>query len=495
MKKNIILAIDQGTTGSTAILINQNLKVLAKVNYEFTQYYPKPGWVEHDAEEIWQITLKAIKTALKNAKINPNQIAGIGITNQRETSLLWNRKSHQPVHKAIVWQDRRTAQDCEKLKKKGYEKLIQSKTGLVLDPYFSGTKISWLLKKNKSISNQARSGNLAFGTIDTFLVWKLTHGDVHVTDPSNACRTLLFNIRTNQWDQKLLDLFRVPKQILPEIKSNSEIYGYTKNNPVLPDGIPISGMAGDQQAALFGQACFKSGDAKCTYGTGSFLLMNTGQKPVFSKNGLLTSIGWEINGKTTYVLEGSSFIAGAAVQWLRDELKIIKSAPEIEKLALSVKDNGGVSFVPALAGLGAPHWDPDARAIFFGMTRGSNRGHLARAVLEGIAFQQMDVLKLMSQESKQKCRSLKVDGGASQNNLLMQFQADILATKISRPKIIETTALGAAFLAGLGVGLWKNQSEISKAWIKDQEFKPKFSISKRKHLEKNWKRMIEKAKL
>lgn len=491
--KDLILSIDQGTTGTTVLLLNSKLKVLAKQNQEFKQYYPQPGWVEHDPEEIWQSTLSTIKAALQQAKVKADRIACIGITNQRETTLVWDRKTSKTVHKAIVWQDRRTTPYCEKLKKSGKEKWLREKTGLVIDPYFSGTKIKWILDNVKGTRDKAKKGQLAFGTIDSFLVWKLTQGQSHVTDASNASRTLLMNLKKLSWDHELLKLFQIPASLLPQICSNSEIYGKTQGVPGLPDGIPISGMAGDQQAALFGQACFKVGEAKCTYGTGSFLLMNVGQKPVISKSGLLSSVAWQIDGKTSYALEGSSFIAGAAVQWLRDELQIIKDATEIEKLALQVKDNGGVYFVPALAGLGAPHWRPEARGIITGLTRGSNRAHLARATLEGIAFQQMEILTAMEKDARQKCPSLKVDGGACKNNLMMQFQSDVLGTKIVRPQMVETTALGAAFLAGLGVGIWKSPQEISKTWKKDKEFKPKISTKVRDELRKKWQEVTAKA--
>lgn len=493
MKKDCILSIDQGTTGTTVLILNKSLKILAKVNNEFKQHYPKPGWVEHDLDEIWTSTTKTITQALKKAKIKSSRIACIGITNQRETTAIWNRKTGKPIHKAIVWQDRRTSDFCQKLKKAGHEKTFKNKTGLFLDPYFSGTKIRWLLDNIKGARQKAQKGELAFGTIDTFLVWKLTNGNSHVSDVSNACRTLLMNLKKLKWDKSLLKILKVPSSLLPKIVSCSETYGKTQKVPGLEDGIPISGMAGDQQAALFGQACFNPGEAKCTYGTGSFLLMNVGDKVVHSKRGLVSTVAWQIGKKVTYALEGSSFIAGAAVQWLRDELKIIKSAPDIEKLALSVKDNGGVTFVPAFAGLGAPHWNPEARASITGLTRGSNRGNIARACLEGIAFQQMEILEAMEKDSGKKCTTLKVDGGASANNLMMQFQADILGAKIIRPQMLETTALGAAFLAGLGIGLWKNQKEIQKTWKKDREFKVRFDSKKRKTLKKSWIEAVKKA--
>ncbi len=491
--KDLILSIDQGTTGTTVLILDKNLNLLGKKNNEFPQYYPQPGWVEHDATEIWESTVKTISEALKLAQISADRIACIGITNQRETTTLWQKSNSKPIHRAIVWQDRRTAPFCHKLKKQGKEKLIRQKTGLVLDPYFSGTKIKWIFDHVFSAATLAAKNDLAFGTIDTWLTWKLTGGKAHVTDVSNASRTLLMDLKSLQWDPVLLKLFGVPNHILPSIVSNTTIMGVTHNVPGLPDGIPISGMAGDQQAALFGQACFNIGEAKCTFGTGSFLMMNIGQKPTLSKGGLLTTVAWKIGPKACYALEGSSFIAGAAVQWLRDELKIISSSSQIEELALSVPDNGGVVFVPALAGLGAPHWKAEARGIIHGITRGTNRGHIARATLEGIAFQQMEILDIMQKESGKKCKILKVDGGASTNNTMMQFQSDILGTQIVRPKMVETTALGAAFLAGLGAGLWKNQEEIRQSWKQDRIFTPLISAKQRTELKKHWNSIVKKA--
>jgi glycerol kinase len=491
--KNLVMAIDQGTTGTTVIILNHELTILSKMNNEFPQHYPKPSWVEHDPEEIWGCTVKTIEEAIRAADINPEEIAGIGITNQRETTVLWNRETGQPVHNAIVWQDRRTAPFCEKLKKKGWEKKIKKKTGLVLDPYFSGTKISWLLDNVPHAKSQAEEGRLAFGTVDSFLVWKLTGGKAHVTDVSNASRTMLMNLQTLEWDPELLKLFRVPASILPLIRSSSEVYGYTSGIDGLPDGIPVAGIAGDQQAALFGQACFAAGEAKCTYGTGSFLLMNTGKKIVSSKTGMLTTVAWKLNGETTYALEGSAFIAGAAVQWLRDGLKMIHKSSDVEKLAESVDDSGGVVFVPGFVGLGAPHWRPEARGAISGMTRGTTQAHIARAALEGIAFLQSDILTAMQKDLGKKLKILKVDGGASMNNLLMQFQADVLQVKLVRPKMVETTALGAAFLAGLAVGLWKNQSEIAKQWKEDKTFSPKLSKKEVSARLLRWQEAVKKA--
>lgn len=491
-----ILAIDQGTTGTTALIIDRDLNVLAKVNNEFAQHYPKPGWVEHDANQIWQSTVKTVGEVIERAGAKGTDIAAIGITNQRETTVLWERATSKPVHRAIVWQDRRTAATCERIKKnKVIAKMVRQKTGLVLDPYFSGTKIDWILKNVPAAKALAKGGRLAFGTIDTWLVWNLTGGATHVTDVSNASRTLLMDLKSLSWDAKLLKTFGVPASVLPEIKSSSEVYGRTKNVPGLPDGIPISGMAGDQQAALFGEVCFAPGEAKCTYGTGSFLLMNIGKKPVLSKSGLVTTVAWKIGKDVFYALEGSSFIAGAAVQWLRDELKMISKSSEVEALAASVADTGGVYFVPALAGLGAPHWDPHARGLLTGLTRGSGRAEIARAVLEGVALSQYDVLEAMQKDSGKKLKMLKADGGASANNLLMQFQSDILRTQIVRPRVVETTALGAAFLAGLAVDFWKDKEEIRKSFKVDRVFEPLMDKKTRTEKIAGWKKAVKRAML
>jgi glycerol kinase len=491
--KKYILSIDQGTTGTTVLIIDKKISIKAKVNNEFTQYYPKPGWVEHDANEIWSVSVKTIHDAIKKAKIKAEEIAAISITNQRETTVAWQRSTSNPIHKAIVWQDRRTAPICEHLTKKGLLAKVRNKTGLVLDAYFSGTKMGWYMKNVKKAKALALKKDLAFGTIDSWLVWKLTAGQAHVTDVSNASRTLLLNLKTLNWDKELLKIFHVPLNTLPKVCSSSEIYGYTHGIKGIPNGIPVAGIAGDQQAALFGQACFAPGEAKCTYGTGSFLLMNIGSKPSFTKTGLLTTVAWKIGNETTYAFEGSAFIAGAAVQWLRDELKIIHKAPDVEKLANTVKDNGGVYFVPALAGLGSPYWNPHARGTLCGLTRGSNQGHIARATLEGIAYLQNDIVLAMQKASKKKLKTLKVDGGAVANNLLMQFQADILDTKLIRPKIIETTALGSAFLAGLAVGFWKNQNEIKKTFKVDKVFSSKMNTKERTRLLTEWKKAVAKA--
>jgi glycerol kinase len=488
-----ILAIDQGTTGTTVLLVDQNLHILAKTNQEFPQYYPKPGWVEHDLNEIWSSTLTSIQKVLEQSGIKATDITTIGITNQRETTCLWDRKTGEPIEKAIVWQCRRTESICQKLKKAKKESIFQKKTGLLLDPYFSGTKIKWYLDQSPPLRRRAVDGKLAFGTIDSFLLSKLTAGLSHKTDPSNASRTLLMNLKLLKWDEELLKILNIPKQILPEICSSSQVYGKTKNVPHLPDGIPISGMAGDQQAALFGQACFDIGEAKCTYGTGSFLMLNTGSKIVYSKKKLLSTVAWQLNGKTTYALEGSAFIAGAAVQWLRDGLGIIHSSHEIEGLAKKVDSSEGVFFVPALTGLGAPYWRSDARGILCGLTRGTTAGHIARAVLEGIAFQNYELVDAMQKDLGKKILILKIDGGAAQNDFLIQFQSDILQTRVVRPKNIETTAIGAACLAGLGVGFWKNLSELEKTWQKEKEFIPVMNRRIRQKLISEWKIAVQRC--
>lgn len=488
-----ILSIDQGTTSTTVLLIDQALTIKAKATSEYPQHYPKPGWVEHDLNDIWKSTLDTIHKALEKSGTRASEISAIGITNQRETTCLWDKKTGEPLFRAIVWQCRRTADICNQLKKAGKEKIFRKKTGLLLDPYFSGTKLKWYFDCHPDLRKKALKGGVSFGTIDSFLVSKLTHNTVHVTDPSNASRTLLMNLKTLSWDQELLDILNIPNPILPEIKSSSEIYGNTKSVPGLPDGIPVCGIAGDQQAALFGQACFNTGEAKCTYGTGSFLLLNTGSKIIRSKSNLLTTVAWKLKDKTTYALEGSAFMAGAAVQWLRDGLKLIQNSSDIEALAKTVSSSEGVVFVPALTGLGAPYWDANARGLICGLTRGTTAGHLARATLEGIAFQNYELLSAMQKDLKKKLSSLKVDGGASVNNLLMQFQADLLQTPVIRPKFVETTALGAACLAGLSIGFWKDLSSVQKAWQKDQEFYPKMSFQERKKHLLNWKRAIQKC--
>jgi glycerol kinase len=466
-----VIAIDQGTTGSTVLVLDEQLQIRGRGYKEFRQIYPKPGWVEHDPEDIWTSVLAALDQALK--AIDAKTIAAIGITNQRETSVVWDRKTSKPVHNAIVWQDRRTAERCADLKASGKEARVRQLTGLTLDPYFSGTKVNWLLRNYPGMGSAASQGLLAFGTIDCYLLWRLTSGATHATDVTNASRTLLFDLNTLEWSDELLEMIGVPRTLLPEVVASSGVVGKTKGVPGLPDGIPIAGLAGDQQSALFGQACFTPGDAKCTYGTGAFILMNTGDKPVASKAGLLTTVAWQLSsGELRYALEGSAFIAGAAVQWLRDGLGLIASASEIEALARSVPDSGGVIVVPAFAGLGAPHWRPDARGAITGLTRGTTRAHLARATLEGIALQNVDILRAMERDSGRALGTLKVDGGAAANDLLMQFQSDVLGVRIARPEIVESTALGAAFLAGLGTGVWKDQEQIKATWREQRRFEP-----------------------
>ena len=465
-----VISIDQGTTGSTVLVLDEQLSVRGRGYKEFRQIYPQPGWVEHDPEDIWASVLDALAQALKG--IEPSSIAAIGITNQRETSVIWDRKTGKAAHNAIVWQDRRTADRCAELKASGKEARVKQLTGLTLDPYFSGTKVSWMLHNVNGMAAAARAGSLAFGTIDSYLLWRLTGGAVHATDVTNASRTLLFDINTLSWSDELLETLGVPRTLLPEVVASSGTCGTTKGIAGVPDGVPIAGFAGDQQAALFGQACFAVGDAKCTYGTGAFILMNTGDKPVQSKSGLLTTVAWKTATELRYALEGSAFIAGAAVQWMRDGLSLIKSASEIEALARSVPDSGGVTLVPAFAGLGAPHWRPDARAAITGITRGTTKAHLARAILEGIALQNVDILRAMERDAGHPLRMLKVDGGAAANDLLMQFQSDVLGVEIARPEIVESTALGAAFLAGLGTGVWKDQAQVSQTWREQRRFKP-----------------------
>ena len=487
-----LLAIDQGTTGTHVFVLDSKLRIAATSYSEFRQYFPKPGWVEHDLGEIWNSVEACVAKALRDAGLRPNQIAGIGITNQRETTGLWRRSNGKPIHRAIVWQDRRTAPQCAELKQRGEEERVRSITGLVLDPYFSATKLRWLLEHLQA-SADAESGELCFGTIDTWLVYKLTGGRVHVTDTSNASRTLLMNLRSLDWDPQMCDLFSVPRAVLPQIRSSAEVYGQTQGLRFLPDGIAIAGMAGDQQSALFGQACFSTGDAKCTYGTGAFLLMNTGDSAIQSRNGLLTTVAWTLKGKTSYASEGSCFVAGAAVQWLRDGLKLIRKSPDVEALAKSVKDSGDVVFVPALSGLGAPHWRPNARGLIGGLDRSTTAGHLARAVLEGIALQVTDLAAAMRADAGFQLTSLKVDGGAAANNLLMQLQADFLGTAVIRPQNLQTTSLGAALLAGMGIDLWTDLDEIRRVWRAGRTFQPKMTVTEReRHLAK-WRRAIAAA--
>jgi len=484
-----ILSLDQGTTSSRAILIEHNGSIKLSARKEFKQIFPNPGWVEHDANEIWSSQAAVIAEVMAKGNVSAADIAAIGITNQRETTVVWERKTGKPLCNAIVWQDRRTTEYCQELKSKGLEKLFKERTGLLLDPYFSGTKLHWILKTVPGAFERAKRGELAFGTIDTWLVWKLTDGKKHITDATNASRTLLFDIHKCAWDDELLNILEIPRAILPEVKSSSEVYGHT-NVPVLSSAIPISGIAGDQQAALFGQSCFKAGMVKATYGTGSFLLMNTGTSPVISKNNLLTTIAYQFGGQVFYALEGSVFIAGAVVQWLRDNLKIIKTSADVEKLSTSVPDSDGVFFVPAFTGLGAPHWDPYARGAIVGMTRGTTAAHIARAALDSIAYQVTDVLKAMEIDSNIPIPELRVDGGAVANNLLMQFQADIMAVPVVRPKITELTALGAGYLAGLAVGFWKDQSEVASYWKEDRCFKPQMDPKKVQELRRKWNKAL-----
>jgi glycerol kinase len=487
-----VLAIDQGTTGTTAVLLDRGLAVRAAVNQEFPQHFPRPGWVEHDLEEIWASVGATVRRALRQAGARGRDLAAIGITNQRETTALWRRSDGRPVSRAVVWQDRRTTEACAAHKAAGEEPWIRERTGLVLDPYFSATKLRWLLDHVKGARRDAEAGRLAFGTVDSYLCWRLT-GGAHVTDVSNASRTLLMNLETRRWDDPLLEFFRVPRSLLPEIRSSSEVYGTTRGLAFLPDGLPVCGLAGDQQAALFGQACFAPGDAKCTYGTGAFLLQNVGPRPVHSSRGLLATVAWEVGGEVAYALEGSSFIAGAAVQWLRDGLKLIRSSAEIEPLARTVKDSGGVTFTPALAGLGAPHWRPEARGVIRGLDRGTTAAHLARATLEGIALSVFDLAEAMRVESGQAFRDFKVDGGASRNNLLMQTQADLLGVAVVRPKVIETTAVGAAFLAGLAGGVWESREEIRAVWRQDRRFTPRMKPTDREAMLARWRAAVQAA--
>ena len=486
-----ILALDQGTTSSRAIVFDHQGAIIAVAQQEFRQLFPQPGWVEHDANEIWASQSGVAADALQKAGLSSTDIAAIGITNQRETTVVWDRKTGQPICNAIVWQDRRTAGACDRLRRAGHAPMIRRKTGLVLDAYFSATKLQWILQKIPGAKARARRGELAFGTIDSWLVWNLTGGRVHVTDVSNASRTMLCNLKTCDWDDDLLKLFGIPRSLLPTVRDSSEVYG---DCTLWGGAIPIAGIAGDQQAALFGQACTKPGMVKNTYGTGCFMLMQTGPKPIASKNNLLTTVAWRIGGRTDYALEGSIFIAGAVVQWLRDGLGLIKTSAEVEALAASVADNGGVYLVPAFAGLGAPHWDQYARGLLAGVTRGTTSAHLARAALEGIAYQVHDVLHAMQSDSGITLKELRVDGGACANNLLMQFQADLLGVPVVRPRVSETTALGAASLAGLAVGFWKNTAEIAAQWQADRHFVPAMKSAPRQKLLASWNKALTRAK-
>jgi glycerol kinase len=484
-----ILALDQGTTSSRAILFDHAGGIAAVAQKEFTQYFPEPGWVEHDPMEIWVSQAAVAKEAMLKLNIKADQVAAIGITNQRETTLLWDRKTGEPVYKAIVWQDRRTAGYCDTLRTAGHADMIRQKTGLVVDAYFSGTKLKWILDQVPDVRARAEKGELAFGTVDSWLLWKLTEGQVHATDVSNASRTMLFNLQTLQWDEELLQLLDIPASVLPQVKGNSEIMGYA--SAIGMPEVPVAGMAGDQQAALFGQMCIREGMVKNTYGTGCFMLMNTGTKAVTSHNNLLTTIAWQVNGVTNYALEGSVFIAGAAVQWLRDGLKIIRHSADVQALAASVPHTDGVVVVPAFSGLGAPHWNPYARGTVFGLTRGTTDAHIARATLESIAYQTYDVLKAMESDAGIAIAELRVDGGATVNDLMMQFQCDILDVKVLRPEVIETTALGAAYLAGLAVGFWTSVDEIAAQWQVSGKFEPAMDVALKNEKLKAWNRAVK----
>ena len=487
-----ILSLDAGTTSNRAILFNQKGEIVAVSQREFEQIFPRPGWVEHNPEEIWATQKFVIRDVLKSNKVNPEQIEGIGITNQRETTLIWDRKSGEPIYNAIVWQDRRTAKYCDELKKAGKEKFIQERSGLIIDAYFSASKINWLLNHVDGAREKAEKGELAFGTVDTWLIWRLTHGSVHVTDATNASRTMLFNIHDLRWDNDLLELFDIPESILPEVKSSSEIYGTTVKEHFGAE-IPISGIAGDQHAALFGQMCTEKGMTKNTYGTGCFVVMNTGNEAILSKNKLITTIAWQIGEKVNYALEGSIFIGGAVVQWLRDQMGFIQKSEEVESLASSVDDNGGVYMVPAFVGLGAPHWDQYASGTIIGLTRGTGKAHIARAAIESIALQSMDVINTMVQDSGIDIVELRVDGGASRNNLLMQIQSDLIQDKVVRPKVTETTALGAAYLAGLAVGFWNSIDEIKAQWSQEKSFSPSKSKEEISETVKYWHKALERS--
>ena len=490
--KQYIISLDQGTSSSRAIVFDHKGEIKAVAQQEFRQIFPRSGWVEHDPHEIWSSQASVIAGAIASIGINGLNVAAIGITNQRETTIVWDRESGEPVYNAIVWQDRRTSAYCDALKSEGKTDFIREKTGLIIDAYFSATKIKWILDNVEGAREKAEAGKLIFGTVDSWLIWRLTRGDVHVTDVTNASRTMLFNIHKLEWDEELLALFDIPGSMMPEVKSSSEVYGYTTTT-MFAHKVPIAGIAGDQQAALFGQMCTEPGMVKNTYGTGCFLLMNSGDKPVYSKNNLLATIAWKIGGEVTYALEGSIFVGGAIVQWLRDGLGIVRSSSEIEALASRVPDNGGVFFVPALTGLGAPYWNQYARGAISGISRGTTAAHIARAALEGIAYQTMDVVNAMQKDAEIELKELRVDGGAAANNLLMQFQADVLGTDVIRPKIIETTALGAAYLAGLAVGYWKDLEEIKQQWQVDKHFEPTAEQKIIHELKEGWRDAIDRV--
>lgn len=490
-----IVALDQGTTSSRAIIFNQDYQIVGSAQKEFTQIYPKEGWVEHDPMEIWASQSGVLTEVIAKTGISTHDILGIGITNQRETVVIWDKNTGRPIYNAIVWQCRRTASICDKLKEQGLQDYVRENTGLVIDAYFSGTKIKWILDNVEGAKEAANRGELLFGTVDTWLMWKLTNGKVHATDYTNASRTMIYNIRDLKWDEKMLDVLGIPKSMLPEVKDSSGVFGYANLGGQGGYRIPIAGVAGDQQAALFGQACFNKGEAKNTYGTGCFMLMNTGDKMITSKNGLLTTIGIGLNGKVEYALEGSIFIAGASIQWLRDELRIVNDSKDTEYFATKVKDSGGVYVVPAFVGLGTPYWDMYARGTIVGLTRGSNRSHIIRATLESIAYQTRDVLDAMQEDSGIKLTELKVDGGASANNFLMQFQSDIVGVQVRRPEIVETTALGAAYLAGLGVNQFTCKNEIKENWKIDREFNPELDKETKDKMYKGWKKAVKRAML
>jgi len=488
-----ILSLDQGTTSSRAILFNKKGEIAHTAQREFTQHFPKPGWVEHDANEIWGSILSVIAEVLSESEIKPEQIEGIGITNQRETAVVWDKESGKPVYHAIVWQSRQTSGICDELKEKGYNDLFREKTGLLIDAYFSGTKVKWILDNVEGARKKAEEGKLLFGTIDTWLIWKLSGGSAHVTDYSNAARTLMYNIHELKWDDELLEILDVPKSMLPEVRPSSEIYAHTVDYHFFGKKIPIAGAAGDQQAALFGQACFETGMAKNTYGTGCFMLMNTGEKAVQSTHGLLTTIAWGINGKVEYALEGSIFVAGSAIQWLRDGLRMVKEAKDSEDYAVKVASSEGVYVVPAFVGLGTPYWDSDVRGAVFGLTRGTSKEHFIRATLESLAYQTKDVLSAMEADAGLELKKLRVDGGAVKNNFLMDFQSDLLDVSVERPIVNETTALGAAYLAGLAVGFWDSQEEIAKQWAIDRKFDPSMTEENRTELYEGWKKAVKAA--
>jgi len=491
--KPYLLSLDQGTTSSKAIIFNRNGVIVARENREFRQIYPRPGWVEHDPMEIWESQISVARQVIQKAGLTAADIAAVGITNQRETTVIWDKNTGKPVYNAIVWQCRRTAETCKRLEREGLDQVVRRKTGLILDAYFSGTKIQWLLKHLPGLQDKAESGNLLFGTMDTWIIWNLTGGEVHVTDYSNASRTMLYNIHTLEWDSDLLNALEIPACMLPEVRPSSADFGMTEKH-LFGGEIPVTGVAGDQQAALFGQCCFDPGMGKCTYGTGSFLLMNTGEKAVHSQNGLLTTLAWGLDDKVFYALEGSIFVAGAVIQWLRDEMNLINDAAQSEEYALQVADTGGVYLVPAFAGLGAPHWDMYARGTIIGMTRGTNKYHITRAALESIAYQTNDIVQAMLADARMDLKGLRVDGGAVINNFLMQFQSDILQTPVDRPVVFETTALGAAYLAGLGAGIYTGTDDVRESWRLERRFEPAMAPETAEKLCKSWEKAVEKSK-